>query len=93
MYLFVLRAFYAHGDARTPFVINIVRERHQHRRWPFVLVGRYGVLGLGAAFAVAYLLSAVWAMQVLAHKVPGFAVRPIVASCARMGLAALVLAR
>lgn len=91
LYLFVLRAFYAHGDARTPFVINVF-ENIINIVLAIVLVGRFGVLGLGAAFAVAYVLSAVWSMSVLANKVPGFAVDPIAASCARMGLAALVAA-
>jgi putative peptidoglycan lipid II flippase len=89
VYLFVLRAFYAHGDARTPFVINIF-ENVINIVLAVVLVGRYGVLGLGAAFAVAYVVSAVWSMQVLAHKVTGFRLRPILASCALMGLAAVV---
>ena len=41
-----------------------------------VLVDRYGVLGLGLAFGLAYLVSAVWALQVLAlqgARVPGCA--------------------
>ena len=31
VYLFVLRGFYAHHDTRTPFVVNVVRERDQRR--------------------------------------------------------------
>ncbi|MCU1359473.1 MAG: hypothetical protein JWN99_762, partial [Ilumatobacteraceae bacterium] len=67
LYLFVLRAFYAHGDARTPFIINIF-ENLINIVLAIVLVGRFGVLGLGAAFAVAYVLSSIWAMFVLANK-------------------------
>ena len=91
LYLFVLRGFYAHGDARTPFLINLV-ENILNIVLAIVLVQRFDVLGLGAAFAVAYLVSAAWALQVLSYKVPGFAVRPIVDTCARMALATLVAA-
>jgi putative peptidoglycan lipid II flippase len=91
LYLFVLRAFYAHSDARTPFVINIV-ENLINVILAVVLVRRFGVLGLGAAFAIAYVVSSVWAMFVLATKVPGFSVSAIGQICARMGLAALVAA-
>jgi putative peptidoglycan lipid II flippase len=90
IYLFVLRAFYAHTDARTPFVINLV-ENLINIALAFVLVGRYGVLGLGLAFAIAYIVSSLWALQVLAFKVPGFELRPIMASLARMSLAAVVM--
>ena len=55
VYLFVLRGFYAHQDTRTPFVINVV-ENALNIVFALLLVGRYGVLGLGLAFALAYLL-------------------------------------
>ena len=90
VYLFVLRAFYAHTDARTPFVINLF-ENVVNIVLAFVLVGRFGVLGLGAAFAIAYLLSALWSLQVLAYKVPGFPLRSTLASLGRMALASLVM--
>jgi putative peptidoglycan lipid II flippase len=90
VYLFVLRAFYVHTDARTPFVINLF-ENIINIALAFVLVGRYGVLGLGMAFAIAYILSSVWALQVLSYKVPGFALRPVLDSLARMALASLVM--
>ena len=91
VYLFVLRAFYAHGDARTPFVINLF-ENVINIVLAVVLVDRYGVLGLGAAFAIAYVLSAVWSLQVLSFKVPGFSTRAIAATCWRLALAALAAA-
>ncbi len=90
VYLFVLRGFYSHTDARTPFVINLF-ENLINIVLAVVLVGRFGVLGLGAAFAIAYALSAVWALQVLSYKVPGFEPRPILASLARMALATVVM--
>jgi putative peptidoglycan lipid II flippase len=91
IYLFVLRAFYAHGDARTPFVINLF-ENIINIALAVALVGRFGVLGLGAAFAIAYVVSAVWSLQVLSFKVPGFSIGPIAATCWRLALAALAAA-
>jgi peptidoglycan biosynthesis protein MviN/MurJ (putative lipid II flippase) len=57
-----------------------------------VLVGRYGVLGLGLAFAIAYVISSCWALVVLGYKVPGFSPRSIAVSLAPMLLAALLMA-
>ncbi|MDO8364676.1 MAG: murein biosynthesis integral membrane protein MurJ [Actinomycetota bacterium] len=91
VYLFVLRVFYAHHDARTPFVINVV-ENAINIALALVLVDRYGLLGLGAAFGIAYLLSALWSMQVLSYKVPGFPLRPLLAALYRMALASAVMA-
>ena len=72
LYLFVLRGFYSHGDTRTPFFINVL-ENALNVVFALALVGRYGVHGLGVAFALAYLISAVIAVGVLrrAHGTPG----------------------
>jgi putative peptidoglycan lipid II flippase len=91
VYLFTLRGFYAHQDTRTPFVLN-VGENLLNIALAFVFVGRWGVLGLGLAYAVAYLLSSVWALNVLSYKVPGFSLRAIWASGWRMLLAAVLMA-
>ncbi len=91
VYLFVLRAFYAHEDARTPFVLN-AGENLVNIVLAVVLVDRFGVLGLGAAFAIAYTVSALWCLQVLAYKVRGFAPGAVLGSMWRMLLAGLVMA-
>ncbi|NCV47548.1 MAG: hypothetical protein EBW53_05525, partial [Actinobacteria bacterium] len=72
LYLFVLRGFYSHGDTRTPFFINVF-ENAVNIVLAFALVDRYGVHGLGLAFAVAYLVSAVVAVALLRsrHGTPG----------------------
>ena len=88
--MFTLRGFYAHKDTRTPFVINVV-ENLINIVLAIVLVGRYGVLGLGLAFAIAYVLSSCWALVVLSYKVPGFSPRSIAMSIAPMLLAALLM--
>jgi putative peptidoglycan lipid II flippase len=90
IYMFTLRGFYAHKDTRTPFVINVV-ENVINIVLAIVLVGRYGVLGLGLAFAIAYVLSSCWALVVLGYKVPGFSPRSIAVSLAPMLLAALLM--
>lgn len=91
VYLFVLRGFYAHQDTRTPFVINLVQNA-LNVVLAFVLVGRYGILGLGAALAISYLLCALWALLVLSYKVPGFPVRDILASAWPMLVAGVLAA-
>ncbi len=91
IYLFVLRGFYAHHDTRTPFVLN-VGENLLNIVLAFVLVGRWGVLGLGLSFAIAYLVSAVWAMSVLASKVPGYSLRAFAVGMWRPVLAAVLMA-
>lgn len=91
IYLFALRGFYAHQDTRTPFVLN-VGENLLNIVLAFALVGRWGVLGLGLAYAIAYLVSAIWALTVLRDKVRGFDLRAIWSSLWRMLLAGVLMA-
>ena len=71
VYLFVLRGFYANNDTRTPFWLNLF-ENALNIIFAIVLVNRFDVLGLGIAFAIAYLVSAIVAMFVMQIKSPGF---------------------
>ena len=91
IYLFALRAFYAHQDARTPFVINVF-ENLLNIAFALLLVDRYGIMGLGLSFALAYLISSLWTLQVLSYKVPGFPLRDVMASLWRTMLASVVMA-
>ena len=91
VYMFVLRGFYAHQDTRTPFVVNVV-ENLLNIVLAVVLVGRYGVLGLALSYAIAYVLSAVWALRILARKVRHFPLRPIAVSVGRSLAAAAAMA-
>ncbi len=90
VYLFVLRAFYAHQDTKTAFKVNVV-ENLINIVLAIALAGSYGVLGLGASFAIAYTLSALWVLQILAYKVPGFELRSVFRSIARMVVAAALM--
>jgi putative peptidoglycan lipid II flippase len=67
VYLFVLRGFYAQHNTRTPFFINLI-ENTINIILAIVLVDRYDVLGLGIAFSIAYVISAIIATVVLASN-------------------------
>jgi putative peptidoglycan lipid II flippase len=90
IYLFALRGFYAHQDTRTPFLINLV-QNVLNIILAFALVRSYGVLGLGVAFAVSYVVGAVIALFVLRIKVHTFPVLDVLRSLARMLAAAAVM--
>lgn len=90
IYLFVLRGFYAHKDTKTPFKVNVV-ENAINIVLAILLVGAYGVLGLGAAFAIAYVIAAFWVLQIMSYKVPGFELRPILWSLWRMIVASAAM--
>lgn len=91
VYLFALRGFYAHRDTRTPFVLSVV-QNGLNIVLALVLFDRFGVLGLGAAYAMSYVLAALLAVRVLANKVRGFDLRAIAGSVGRMLLAGVVAA-
>lgn len=90
VYLFTLRVFYAREDARTPFVLNIV-ENAINIGLAIVLVGRYGLVGLSAAFAIAYCISAVIALVVLERRVREIAFRPIFDGVVHLALASALM--
>ena len=90
IYLFVLRAFYAHQDTRTPFVINCFQNL-LNIALAFLLVGRFDLLGLGVAFSASYLGAALLALYVLGIKVRGFPVGATIASLTRMLVASLAM--
>jgi putative peptidoglycan lipid II flippase len=90
-YLFVMRGFYAHHDTRTPFVLN-VGENLLNIVLAFLLVGRWGVLGLGLAYSIAYLVAGAWALQVMSYKVREFSVRAVLGGLWRPLLAAILSA-
>lgn len=86
VYLFALRGFYAHQDTRTPFIIN-VGQCLLNVVLALFFVDAWGVLGLGAAFAVSYVVCALWALRILSYKVPGFPFRRVLESLARIVVA------
>jgi len=87
IYLFVLRGFYARNDTRTPFFINI-GENAINIVLAIVLVDRHGVFGLGLAFSIAYLVSALVALLVLESTEVDIKLSELAFNIARIALAA-----
>ena len=70
VFLYVVRAFYARKNTRTPFVLNVVENGiNVLLLFPFtVLFGRYG---LSVAYSTAYWVAAVLAVFAINLAVPG----------------------
>jgi putative peptidoglycan lipid II flippase len=90
IYLFVLRAFYAHKDTKTAFTVNVL-ENTINVVFAFILAGSFGVLGLGASYAIAYVIAAIFVLYVLANKLHGFPLADVYRSLAKMGVAAALM--
>lgn len=92
VYLFVLRGFYAAQDTRRPFWINLV-ENGLNIAVGIALVIPFGLVGLAAAYSVAYLIGAVIAVAVLLRTLPaGFDTRGFVDTLLRCLAAAAAMA-
>ena len=90
VYLFTLRGFYAHGDTKTPFMLN-VGENALNIVLAIVFVGPFGVFGLGLSLGVAYIVSALVGIAVLHHKyATDFSVLAITRETATLCLAAII---
>jgi putative peptidoglycan lipid II flippase len=87
----VLRGFYAQHNTRTPFFINLI-ENAINIVLAIVLVDRYDVLGLGIAFSIAYVISAVIATVVLASKNQSMRLSGLAIDVLRITAAGLVMA-
>ncbi|MFT4656564.1 MAG: putative peptidoglycan lipid II flippase [Candidatus Aldehydirespiratoraceae bacterium] len=90
IYRFVLRGFYAHQDTKTAFKIHLVQSL-VNIVLGLILVGSFGVLGLGAALAIAHVVATIWALQILSYKVPGFELREIYLSLFRILVASALM--
>jgi putative peptidoglycan lipid II flippase len=98
-YLYVLRAFYAMKDTRTPFLINVA-QNVLTIGFAFLLAsdvvtpGGFGVEGLAWSWSAAYTLAAVLAAVVLHRRVGGFGADGAVTAGAvgRLAVAGLVMA-
>lgn len=90
VYLFVLRGFYARNDTRTPFFINLV-ENALNIVFAVALVDRFGVFGLGIAFSIAYIVSAVIALVVLESTEVDIKMSALAFSLLRIASAAAVM--
>jgi putative peptidoglycan lipid II flippase len=93
LFLFAMRGFYAQRDTRLPFYIN-ASETILALVIAFVVVDRFGVVGLGASGSIAYSVFAVVALFLLHHRIGRFfdastivTIAKLVLSSAVMGLA------
>jgi putative peptidoglycan lipid II flippase len=94
LYLFALRPFYAQGNLRVPFRLNLVENAIQIVL-TVVLGIAFGATGLGLAHSIAYLLAAVLAFSATARslgRVPVSSVRPVRGMAVSAVLMGLVVA-
>lgn len=99
VYLFVLRAFYALGDTKTPFVINVI-ENALNVVLALALIGPLHVQGLALAYAGAYTAAAGLALLLLRRRLdglggpaPALAIAKMVASAGTMMVAVWAITR
>lgn len=91
VYLYVMRAFYALQDTRTPFVLNAF-ENGLNVVLAIVLFPHFGVQGLALAWSGAYFAAAVGALLVLRRRIGGVPDAAALRSTLRAGVAVLALA-
>ena len=91
IYLFVLRGFYTNNDTRTPFWINLF-ENVLNIVFAILLVDNFDVFGLGLAFSLAYLISAVVALFMMQRKSRGFNANSLLAGFVPILISAGVMA-
>ncbi len=90
VYLYVMRAFYALQDTRTPFVLNAF-ENGLNVVLAVALFSGLGVQGLALAWSGAYLAAAVVALVVLRRRIGGIPDADALRSTLRAGVAALAM--
>jgi putative peptidoglycan lipid II flippase len=91
VYLYVMRAFYALQDTRTPFLLNAF-ENGMNVVLAIALFPSLGVQGLALAWSGAYFVAAVCALAVLRRRIGGVPDATALRSTTRAGLAGLALA-
>jgi putative peptidoglycan lipid II flippase len=68
LFLFAMRGFYAQRDTRLPFFVNLA-ETLLGLTVAFMVVDRFGVVGLGASGSIAYSVFAVVALFLLHRRI------------------------
>ena len=97
LFLFAMRGFYAQRDTRLPFFVNLA-ETLLGLTVAFVVVDRFGVVGLGASGSVAYSVFAVVALFLLHRRIGRYldpatilAITKMLAATAVMGVGVWLL--
>jgi putative peptidoglycan lipid II flippase len=92
-YLYALRGFYAIGDTRTPFLVNVFENALQVTL-TVVLVPNASTpaLALGIAYAVAYSVAGVLALVLLHRRIGRIVTSTLLSSVLRLTIAGAVAA-
>ena len=92
-YLFALRGFYAMGDTRTPFLVNVLENTLQVAlTLALVPDAESPGLALGAAYAIAYSVAGAVALMLLHRRAGGVVARPLFDAVARLAACGAVTA-
>jgi putative peptidoglycan lipid II flippase len=92
-YLYALRGFYALGDTRTPFLVNVLENALQVGLTLLLVPGASSPgMALGIAYAVAYSVAGVMAIVLLHRRVGGIATPALGTAMARLAAAGVVAA-
>ncbi|MEI7623130.1 MAG: murein biosynthesis integral membrane protein MurJ [Actinomycetes bacterium] len=90
VFLFAMRGFYAQRDTRVPFYTNLA-ETILGLTIAFVLVDRFGVVGLGASGSLAYSLFAVVALALLHRRIGTFLDPATIATIVKITIATVTM--
>lgn len=90
LFLYCMRGFYAQRDTKLPFFTNAA-ETLLGLAIAFVVVDRFGVVGLGASGSVAYSIFAVVALILLHRRIGRFLDRTTVQTIAKILAASAVM--
>ncbi|MEX1217564.1 MAG: murein biosynthesis integral membrane protein MurJ [Acidimicrobiales bacterium] len=91
LFLFAMRGFYAQRNTRLPFYTNLA-ESLLGLGIAFLLVDRFGVVGLGASGSIAYSVFAVIALFLLHRRIGSFFDHATITAIAKMSVSSLVMA-
>ncbi len=89
VYLYLLRVFYAHGNTRTPFVINCA-ENACNIVLAWVLYPRFGIGGLALAYSLSYVIAAIVTLVFVRRVTGTFPIPPLATMVLRVGGAATI---
>lgn len=90
LFLYAMRGFYAQRDTRLPFYTNAA-ETVLGLVIAFLVVDRFGVVGLGASGSIAYSVFALIALALLHRRIGRFLDPSTLATIAKMLVASVVM--
>lgn len=91
LFLFSMRGFYAQRDTRLPFFVNLA-ETVVALAIAFLVVDRFGVVGLGSSGSIAYTAFAVIALVLLHRRIGRYLDRHTTMTIIKISVATAVMA-